>query len=197
MSNVVRFRDAILAELEADTERFPGVKFSVHGGSFDTETELKRYAKQTPAVVISIMRVDFIEDLVGEPKADCIVGAFVVTQDKKGAEQDRATTALSLTENLLHYVGCKFPRRDWGVDAEYPKNVIARNAYAKTFDDDGVAVWGVFWEQRIPIEGPIPAVEDALEAVHVDYDLSPRDNDAELAEVIDAEDIVTLPIPVE
>lgn len=192
MSKILDLRNAIvnaMDSLTADGMRFQGVHVSSHGGDFDTKAELSRYVKQTPAIVVSVLRSD-IGSMGGVPLADCVLAAFVITQDRPNLP--RADSAVALADNVLDYVS-RFPMQNYGfTEAGKTQNVMARNLYSESFDKVTVAVWGVFWHQTVQLEPPIPPEEPPFQRLHVDWDIAPRDNDAELDEVVDAQDDVIL-----
>lgn len=186
MSTLAEFRAAIKTTLEADA-RVAGVKIYEHGGDFDRH-ELKRYAVQLPAVVISLMRVD-VETQADVPIAHVMVSAMVLTQDKSAERKDLAS--MRVVGELLNIL-CRGPRQRWGLtDTGTPTDAKALNCYTKEINAEGVAIWAVTWVQKFELT-PSALVEDGFDTLDVKYDLAPRDNDAVLGDVIDAEDEIDL-----
>lgn len=176
MSALVAYRTAIASTLAADS-RFAGVKIYTHGGDFD-RFELKRYAKQTPAIVIAILKADAISSEGGVPICDVMVSAMVLTQDKPALPKD--VGALVVVDLLLNIL-CRFPSQVWGLtNARAVKDARAMNCYTKEIDQEGVAIWAVAWRQGVEL---IPTVlaTDAFEQFHANWDLTPRDNDAPIS----------------
>lgn len=194
MSNILGLRAAVASTIDSlsgQGQRFQGVHAYEHPGEFDTISELKKYAKQTPAVLVSIMRANS-ETQGGLVVADCVLAAFVLTQDKAGATRD--VQAVRIVDNLLHYLR-NFSQPDWGVGAQGPQNVIARNLYHKDFDKEGVALWGVFWNQGIELASPTaPALPD-FEGIDLTYDISPRADGEDLGVEPEAHDTIELVEP--
>lgn len=192
MSNVLVLRDAIVAAFRAETgvgERFNGIKIASHGGEFDTEKEVDRWAANAPAILIAVLKAD-VENLGGEPHAHCVLGAFCITKDKPAVMRDAG--ALVLISNVMHYLKQSAAPRWSGVETQGLKNVIARNLYHTKFDEKGLAIWGVFFEQAVKLDAPIVVELPDANLVHVDYDIYPRDNGAPLGEVPDAADDIAL-----
>jgi hypothetical protein len=195
MSSMLALRDAVVTGLQAEAgtgERFHGVKIVSHGGEFDTEAEVDRWAARAPALLVAMLKSD-TETIGGEPWDCCVLGVFVVTVDRPGVMRDAA--ALTLASNVQHFLK-QSPSPRWGLSTSVISKVIARNLYHEKFDKKGLALWGVFFEQSIKLEAPPAVVVEppALESIHIQYDLSPRDNDADLGEVVDAEDIIDMVI---
>jgi len=191
VSKILDLRDAVvstIAGISGADERFEGVHAYTHGGDFDTIAELRKYAKQTPAVLVSVVRADTSVQ-GGLVVADCVLGAFVLTQDKAGYPRDEQ--ALHIVDNLLHYLN-NFPPPNWGVGANKPCHALARNLYHKDFDKDGVALWGVFWNQCVELASPTEAVLPAFEGVDLTYDVAPRADGADLGDEPEAQDTIEL-----
>lgn len=187
MSSLSEFRSAIKTTLEADA-RLAGVKVYEHGGDFDRH-ELKRYATQTPAIVVSLMKIDAQAAEGGLPLCHVWVSAMVLAADKASIRKD--VGAMRVVDLLLNVV-CRWPRQFWGLtDVKAPEDCKALNCYTKDIDAEGVAIWAVTWVQKIELT-PSALVEDGLETLDVQWDIAPRDNDADLGEVIDAEDQIDL-----
>lgn len=200
MSNLLALRNGVVNAMRALTganERFEGVTISPHGGDFDTKRELEAYAKRAPHIVISPLRVQATEH-GGQPFADIMLGAFCLTIDKplnaavlvhrQGRKED---SALALADNVIDFVR-RFPTKDMGASAGRVKNVHARNLYSETWDERGVHLWGVFWEQTVELAPPIDPDYPGFRDLYIDWDIYPRDNEAELGDVVDAQDRVEI-----
>ena len=189
-SNILDARNGIVTAMLAQKgtgERFEGLSVSAHGGDFNTEIELLTYAKHLPAAIVTVQQVKPSPQETDEPYADVTFGIFLLTGDKPGLR--RADGALMLVENVSEFIA-RFPTNSWSAEAGPISNMIARNYYSQKFDSKNVALWGLFWTQRVQIRPGVPYVFDALQTIAVDYDLAPRDNDAILGEVIDAQDLI-------
>ncbi len=194
MSEMVNLRAGIVAAgnaLNTAGERFHGIRFYTHGGEFDDEKELDKYARQAPAVFVTILRAREVS-LGGEPWVDCTVGLFAMAKDEPGKKRDSG--ALELADNLMHWLRSFNPRPTWGLeDTKKITDVAGRNLYHPKLDERNTALWAVLFAQGVKLQSPLAAepLPDA-EVVHIDYDLHPRDNDAELGAVIDAQDDIDL-----
>jgi hypothetical protein len=190
MSKVLTARDGIasaMLALRGSGERFEGVSISTHGGDFNTEAELMAYAKHAPAIVITVQQVTPTAQTGEQPDANITFALFLLTVDKPGVK--RTEGMIALVENVCEFVA-RYPTKNWGTCTGPVSNMIARNYYGSKFDGKGVALWGVFWTQRIELEPPSPYVYGTFDTIHVDWDLAPRDNDAALGDVVDAEDLL-------
>lgn len=181
-------RNAIAAGLVADTglqallDR--PVSVTVHGGDF-TREDLQRYAKNAPAVIVATLRVD-AKHVPPAILASCHMTAIVVTKPLKGEE--KGAQALDIVDTLIRLV----MRSVW-LDASgcsRPKNATSKNLFTPDIDAMGVAMWAVTWLQEIDlaeVDGSVP-----FETFTADWDVYPRDNDAALGDVIEAQDEVTI-----
>lgn len=198
MSAILDLRAGIVAAgnaLRDEGERFHGVKFHTHGGEFDDLAELERYAQKAPCVFVSILRTKVDTDYVGgETWATCTVGLFALAKNEPALKRDSG--ALALADNLMEWVANKFPRPTWGLPATGKiEDIVSRNLYHPKLDDKGIAIWAVLFAQGVKLEPPVATEYVDLRTVHADWDLHPRDNDAELEDVIDAEDDIILYTP--
>jgi hypothetical protein len=192
--NIRTLRDNVADAMDALTgtgERFQGVTCEAHGGAFDTVKELDRYAKRSPAAIVAVLRANS-SIFGGVPRAHPVLGIFCLTTDKPGLKRDDG--ALDLMDNVMDFL-LRSPAPTWSLAAKTPQNVIARNLYSEALDARGIALWGVFWEQPVDLAQPVSNDEPSFDLMHIDYDLAPRANDADLGDVIDAEDDVTVTTP--
>jgi hypothetical protein len=190
VSTLTEFRAAVAASLRADP-RLAGVTVFEHGGDYDLH-EVKRYASRTPAVIVSLVRAECETDHGGIPLADILTCCMVLTSDKKGLHKD--ISSMDVSHALLNIL-CRHPLPDWGLDDLGPPNdVRALNCYNKDIDAEGISLWAVSWCQDVELSpfAPLVSPTDDLNAIHVTYDIAPRDNDAPLGEVPDAEDEIDL-----
>jgi hypothetical protein len=190
MSTLTEFRAGIANTLRADP-RLAGVTVFEHGGDYDLH-EVKRYASRTPAVIVSLVRVECETDHGGIPLADILTVCMVLTADKKGLNKD--ISSMDVAHALLNIL-CRQPLTDWGLnDLGPPNDVKAANCYDKDIDAEGISLWSVSWCQDVELSAhaPLTSPEDDLNAIHATYDIAPRDNDAPLGEVPDAEDEIDL-----
>lgn len=190
MSTLTEFRHGIAVTLAADP-RLAGVTVFEHGGDYDL-FEVKRYASRTPAVIVSLVRVECETDHGGIPLADVLVCCMVLTSDKKGLTKD--VSSMDVVHSMLNIL-CRQPLSDWGLpDLGPPNDVKAANCYTKDIDAEGIALWAVSWCQDVELSpfAPLVSPADDLDAIHATYDITPRDNDAPLGEVPDAEDEIDL-----
>ncbi|KAB7624323.1 hypothetical protein [Alkalilimnicola sp. S0819] len=175
---LLSFRDAVVAGISQALTELKSCE--AHGGRFD-EKELRRYALRAPAVLVAVRRIPALaaENEI-TPTLTC--AAFVVTRDARGRPRDAA--GLALVEALLQVVA----NNTWGLDwAHRPQRLEADNLYSAALDKQGVALWGVAWQQAVDLA---PEVDSATLADfithHQDYDLAPADGTA------DASDTITL-----
>jgi len=190
MSTLTEFRAGIANTLRADP-RLAGVTVFEHGGDYDLH-EVKRYASRTPAVIVSLVRVECETNYGGIPLADILVCCMVLTIDKAGLTKD--VSSMDVTHALLNIL-CRHPLSDWGLpDLGPPNDVKAANCYDKDIDAEGISLWSVSWCQDVELSpyAPLTSPVDDLDAIHATYDITPRDNDAPLGEVPDAEDEIDL-----
>ena len=190
MSTLTEFRAGIANTLRADP-RLAGVTVFEHGGDYDLH-EVKRYASRTPAVIVSLVRVECEADHGGIPLADILVCCMVLTIDKAGRAKDVAS--MDVSHALLNIL-CRHPLSDWGLnDLGPPNDVKAANCYDKNIDAEGISLWSVSWCQDVELSAfaPLDPVTSGLDSMHAIYDIAPRDNDAPLNEVPDAEDEIDL-----
>lgn len=186
MNSLHNFRTAVAATLAADS-RLAGVKVSTHGGNFDSK-ELDRYAKQTPAVIVSLHHaVARVEG--GLPVVDVTATIICMAQDRPTTDKD--VGVMQLVDAVLNIL-TRFPNQNWGLTTlGGVREARATNAFSEGIDLKGVAMWVVGWTQAVELL-PSVLVTDTFDTLHIDWDLAPRDNDAELGEVIDATDDIDL-----
>lgn len=173
-------REAIVAALKAALPQI-GLNIRSHGGRFTPE-EIRRYAVNTPALLVACLGLASITDNDdGTVTAVPVWGVFVVATDKPQLPRDAG--ALVLVSAATPVIA----GNRWGLDsADYPDQLRGDNLYSGTIDGAGVALWAISWRQSITLAEFDPsALEDFLRC-HVEYDLVPTGT-------IDATDDITLP----
>lgn len=186
MTALLNFRTAIVQTLSS-SPRLEGVNVYTHGSNFDFH-ELKEYAKKAPAVFVAIERL-MVEQQGGLPVAFVGVTAVVLAKDAAGIKRD--AKALIIVQALLNELA-RFPNQFWGLSfVSVPQRVGAENLYSRRLDDEGVALWAVAWSQDVQLDD-LPAGDglDDFALLSAKWDLAPRDNDAPLGEVTEAEDLI-------
>lgn len=183
-------RSAIQSTLSADS-RISACSKYLHGGDIDLD-ELKVYARNTPAVILALAGMKGLFQ-GGERASECMWALFVACEDKG----DGAGGVYGKIEQTHDYVDAilrillTFGQR-WGLSEEGVgpvQDVVARNLYSRKLDDRGVSLWGVSWKQQIDLADDTNLAVPLTKIVG-DWDLYPRDNDADLGDVIDATDDV-------
>lgn len=186
--NLLELRDSIVTGLKADP-RLAGADVSAHGGDFRLNS-LKRYAERAPCVKVAVMR-NTIEREGGDAVAVVRFIAVCITKDENSGGRRHAQCL-----QLVDAVSRSLAFDGWFADLpgiSLPVNITGSNYFAEGIDREGIAMWGVAWEQKVDLLDTPPegGYVDFLH-LHVDYDVSPRDNDAELGDVIEAQDDIEL-----
>lgn len=121
----------------------------IHDGRFDLE-EIKRWAVNTPSIRVAVLGVSSVGDS-GDERSEPVytLAAMVITRNAPGLPRGKAARAI--TDHLLREI----PRARWGLtgvgDA---RRLRAQNLYSGKLDKQGVALWGVLWEQKLRLDGP-------------------------------------------
>lgn len=144
--------DAIAVELRGD---LPALKTcEVHDGRWGDD-ELKRWSRNTPAVLIACLGV-VKTDTPGErwTDADLQLAIYVMTEDR--IEDRRKLPRGRAARNLVAWLLLHLPRTRWGLPADVslglPEQVRAANLYSGDVDEHGVAMWLVSWQQTLRLE---------------------------------------------
>lgn len=163
-----------------------GLHVSTHGGLLILP-ELKVYSKQAPGAVLAFLGIDS-EGLQQDLQALASWGCVVFTIDKPG--QEKGASAIALVEQCLLVLSRCWA--DGGSGSSRPLRLSARNDYGRLLDNTGVAMHIIEWQQRITLDEDPHDDDGVLRTIDALWDLSPRDNNAELGEVPDAHDVITL-----
>lgn len=186
MSTLIEARDAYVVALNTQALSRLGVTISTHGGTFDPE-QLGRYSKTAPAAVLSLLSY---ETDCTEGYLRCVArwGIVVFAQDRGASPKDVNVVAISeaVTVALLtDFVGLDVERK--------PQQVSARNFFGVTIDKPGVAMWGIEFGSEFQLTVAEQGVDDQLDLTSVRsvWDIAPRDNDAPVGEIPEAEESIT------
>jgi hypothetical protein len=177
--------DARNAYLEA-LDTLDGVNVSPHGGRF-TIKELERYAKLAPAAVLTLLK--FEPTLAGGLySAKASWGCVFFTKDTQ-TDRERGVSVIDLVEKAVSVLLPVFN----GAAGGRPMSMDARNLFTSPLDAIGIAMWGLEWDQMLDLS---PSQGEAVDwsLLHLTWDLAPRDNDADLGDVPEAEDDIELDV---
>jgi phage gp37-like protein len=183
MSTLLTARQAYMDALK----KIPGVQVSVHGGEYEL-SQVKAYSKQAPAIVLSLLGVDSHGDQ-GDIRVTAHWGCIVLTINKPTNPRDQSV--IRLTEAAVIAIS-----RAWasgGAGSSRPIGMRAENMFTDAQDLEGIALWKIEWDQRLDLlersdDGDVVPFEQLV----ADWDLYPRDNDAELGEVVDNHQVIPL-----
>lgn len=197
MSSLVEVRDAIVAGLAANP-RLANVTVTHHGGDFDLDA-LKRYSKQCPALVLSLLH--FKPELQGgSVVAYCTWGMVALTKNKPNTgttdfDAPHWTAVIALVDRAVRALAHFFygySQSESGRSVSKPSKMGAMNEYQTELDKLGIGMWGMSWEQRIELQDAADeAVYDDLVTVNAKIDTSPRPDGEDLGEVPESEDELT------
>lgn len=186
-SSLTLVRDAYVTALAAAPE-LAGVHVSAHGGMF-TEKEIAEYSRQAPAVVVTLVsfkpvRVD------GAAMCECQWGLIAFTVDRPARADRKDRTAMDIAAAaaavlLVTPVGLSVTN----VDA--PRAMSASNEFTRGADSKGLAVWGLRWSQSVELTIDTSGYGD-FNTLDAQWDVYPRDNNADLGDVVEAEDTIDL-----
>lgn len=185
MSQLLDLLNGTVTGLLADS-RLAGVNVSAHGGEF-TDVEIKAYGAKSPHIVVAILRSP-ITLQGGKVMSVASMIAVTIETDRKGVAGDRTSRVLALTDAALQVIS-KLPIPDM-TGLSYARDVDARNLHSPAWDRSGLAAWAISWYQTVELKTPTNWA--AFKTLDTKYDLVPHDNDAELGEVIEAEDLIDL-----
>lgn len=180
-------RDAYVTAL-ANAPELAGVNISAHGGMF-TEKEIAEYSRQAPAAVVTLVSFKAVRQ-DGAAICECQWGLIVFTIDRPARDDRKARTALDIAAAASHVLLTTAVGEDVA-NVNTPHDVAASNEFTRTADARGLAMWGLRWAQSVELAIDTSGYGD-LETVDAKWDLYPRDNDADLGDVIEAEDTIDL-----
>ena len=140
-----------------------------HDGRFDLP-EVKRFALQAPAVLVSCLATLSVTDRGDQSvNADRSWAAFVLTRSSPGLPRGEAARNLVDALELLILRGIveedpitgeqRLANR-WGLTGVGPAEQLrSQNLYSGTIDKQGAALWVVTWRQILRLK-PLIAAED-------------------------------------
>jgi hypothetical protein len=133
--NFVDIRDTAIAQIKAAFSANPKIGIAAHPGRFN-ETEIKRLANQTPAILTSFMRYS------DEDRAIRFISWVLY----------RAGSADRLYNGALQMVSALIPVIR-NIDAEWSigggQDIEAECLYSGSLDQMNVTLWGVKWDWEI------------------------------------------------
>lgn len=184
MSSLLVARTAYLSALSTDAS-LEGVQVYSHGGEFDL-AQLKAYSRQAPCVVLALLK---FSPTIQAGIVTCTAkwGLVAITKNDAAATR-RAESVIELTEKAVKVLLRVFAGE---AAAQRPKDMQAVNLFSAALDQVSIAMWGVEFTQYLDLVETFDS--DDLTSVHLIWDLYPRDNDADLGTVLEAEDDVELP----
>ena len=128
--------EAALADSTIDVDDHPG-RFS--------DEELKRVVRKRRAVRVAIEKLPQMSVTgPGKVRVSLLFSAVVVCADTPGAS--RHHSALTITQAIVEAL----PHQRWNTDylgPVLPQSIRADNLYSGAIDNQGVAMWGVSWQQ--------------------------------------------------
>jgi hypothetical protein len=178
-------RDAFVAAMQA-APTLAGVNIYTHGGSFDLD-ELNTFSRKAPSLVIALLRFD--ADIQGGiVSAHARWGLIGFTRDTKSgaATVPRDRSCVDLLE-----AACAVILRTFGGAGVRGRGreFTARNLFGRKLDaTTNIAMWGAEFQQDLDLTETIES--DAWLRMGLTWDLYPRDNDAPLSDLPEAEDLI-------
>lgn len=129
--------------------------------------EVQRSAYQTPAVLVSRLRLDQAAGYAGPHRTyRVMVAAFVLTKDIMGLPRDVAAT--NITQVILQILpDCRFGREDIGPAERISEEPIVTPAIRKS----GIALTAITWEQDVVLEG-VPEQSTLSPELYVNANIS-------------------------
>jgi hypothetical protein len=185
MTTLIQARDSYLAALRSSAAlKAADVTVSTHGGTFDL-AELQRYSKVSPGAVLSLLA--FSADCTeGYIKCEARWGVFCFSENRPALPRDVGAMATAEAVSLALLLGFV------DLDVEHkPQQVEARNWFDAPKDMKDVAMWLVEFSSEFELSDAVDANAQDLSGVDAKWDLYPRDNDAPLGEIPEAEDSVS------
>jgi hypothetical protein len=147
MSALLQLRDAIATSLAADARLVAlKVQVTVHGGDFRTD-DLTKYAKNAPAVVVSLLHVDVETTATSEVWANCTFGIACIAKPRP--PRDQHAMCVDLVDATLRALRGSF----WDLlDLSPPKQITARNLFGAGLDKiGGIGMWAIGFHQSVEL----------------------------------------------
>src|SRR5712671_3999589 len=166
MSSLLDTRDAVVSSL-ASSPLIVGlfstpVSVTAHGGEFST-ADLERYSKQTPALIVALLRYDErIEG--GLVTGDATFGVIAMTKNTPALRRDRSVVMLADAATRV------IARSFFGTGVSRAKELVGRNEYSAKIDAQDISMWSLTWRQTIDLADDSNAVP--LNTLDVKYDLA-------------------------
>lgn len=169
--NLLELRAGIATTL-SNASALVDVNIYTHEGEFKIE-DLRRYARKTPAVIVSVAGFDGTQDPIvsrAGARASCVLVIFTENrpQDPKG---DGALTLA--TKVYRELVKGQF----FGLETNsVPKNVKGRNYFSTGLDKLGATLWAITFDMDVDLYDDSESFDD-LELIYTEYDLGPEPDD--------------------
>lgn len=148
----MKFSDYQQTVVDAIGQALPSLKtVQVHGGSI-TESEIRRWGAQAPAVFVSTLGVKSAQATFLD-QADLVFCAYVIAKNSDKA--DRHVVALNIVQGL----SCLLKSAPWtGCDfVTEPQDVQSENLFNTEIDKIGLSLWATTWQQTVSL-----GVDDGL-----------------------------------
>lgn len=123
---------------------------STHAGRFDLK-EIKRLATRLPAVKVTLMDVQAFQPVETEQwDVSLHLASFMLVSDRKGLPKEQAAI------NLIEALGLLIAEQRWGVTGVgQASRIKASNLFSTQLDREGLAIWGITWEQSMRLKDSI------------------------------------------
>lgn len=170
MTALLALRNAVAAGLAANPDLIAlKASVSVHGGDFKLD-DLKKYAKNAPAVVVSLLHVSEDEDTRLD---ECTFGLACVAKAVPPLDQHAA--AIDLVATVLRALRGNF-WSDISLELSAPTKVTAQNLFNASLEAvGGIGMWAVGFHQLVE-DLPLDAGAAPWSAF-LTWDLQPTDED--------------------
>lgn len=159
------------------------------GGRFDIE-ELRRRSQALPAAFVACTGTR--DGRLAYGKLECrglfvVVLAAVSGVEGKPTPQNRAAAITRLLTRAMYKIA---GAEDWGNSevAGNPEKVASANPYSVAADKNGVALWGITWEQDLELTADTePAELPDLIEIHADWQMVESTNEKDAEDDVDTE----------
>lgn len=150
-SAIGRYLDAAAAAIRAG---IPALK-TVEATRGDVTAErIRKLSIDSPAVLVACRSFDGAMQCAEGIAVDLEPAAFVVATDRR-KKDSRTAVASGIAEAIARWIPGWVPGA--GLQAELAVEIAGRNLFSGELDDKGVALWAVFWKQRLYLEETEPA----------------------------------------